>query len=73
MPAYSWGLEISRRSDAISKGILNFAYGMCQIIWKIPKIPVCVSNYTADNEDMSMCEIIHKLSKIVSGRVSNLK
>ena len=28
---------------------------MCQIILKIPKIPVCVSNYTADNEDMCLC------------------
>ena len=28
---------------------------VCQIILKILKIPVCVSNYTADNEDMCLC------------------
>ena len=41
---------------------------MCQIIRKIPKIPVHVSNYTADNEDICPCvKLIQKLSKIVLG------
>ena len=33
---------------------------VCQIIWKIPKIPVHVSNYTADNEDMCPCVKLYR-------------
>ena len=33
---------------------------MCQIIWKIPKIPVHVSNYTEDNEDMCPCVKLYR-------------
>ena len=33
---------------------------MCQIILKILKIPVCVSNYTADNEDMCPCVKLYR-------------
>ena len=33
---------------------------MCQIILKILKIPVCVSNYTADNEDMCQCVKLYR-------------
>ena len=32
----------------------------CQIILRIPKIPVCVSNYTADNEDMCLCVKLYR-------------
>ena len=33
---------------------------MCQIILKILKIPVHVSNYTADNEDMCPCVKLYR-------------
>ena len=33
---------------------------VCQIIWKILKIPVHVSNYTADNEDMCLCVKLYR-------------
>ena len=33
---------------------------VCQIILKIPKIPVHVSNYTADNEDMCLCVKLYR-------------
>ena len=33
---------------------------MCQIILKIPKIPVHVSNYTADNKDMCLCVKLYR-------------
>ena len=33
---------------------------MCQIIRKVLKIPVCVSNYTADNEGMCPCVKLYR-------------
>ena len=33
---------------------------VCQILRKIPKIPVHVSNYTADNEDMCPCVKLYR-------------
>ena len=33
---------------------------VCQIILKILKIPVCVSNYTADNEVMCPCMKLYR-------------
>ena len=33
---------------------------MCQFILKIQKIPVHVSNYTADNEDMCPCVKLYR-------------
>ena len=33
---------------------------MCPIILKIPKTPIYVSNYTADNEDMHLCVKLYR-------------
>ena len=53
---YSWGKTDVRAIDSIGQPIYRYISVICYEIMlqilKIPKIPVRVSNYTADNEDM---------------------
>ena len=51
---YSWGKTDVRAIDSIGQPIYRYIdWVICyQIILQILKIPVHVSNYTADNEDM---------------------
>ena len=53
---------------------------MCQIIPKIPKIPVHMSNYTKDTKDICSCVKLYlrylfvcKIVQKLSVHVSNLK
>ena len=46
---YSWGKTNGQAIDSIGQPI---CYQIIPQILKIPKMPVRVSNYTADNEDM---------------------
>ena len=54
---YSWGKTNVQAIDSIGQPIYRYidwviCYQIIMQILKILKIPVCVSNYTADNEDM---------------------
>ena len=56
---YSWGKNDVRAIDSIGQPIYRYidwviCYQIILQILKMPKIPVCVSNYTADNEDMCL-------------------